>query len=103
MKQTKKFFLKPLTAVNAFNYEMELPIYDGVIIACQIDNTVIDLLTLYCEMYETTCKLVIKKDIDLADYITSYEDFKALNEVIEKAKYHIELAHQAAIASSYID
>ena len=100
----KKFFLKPITAISAFNYEVELPIYDGVIIACQVDKEpIVELITLHCEMYDTNCKLIIKKDINLADYIETYEDFKAFNDVIEKAKYHIELAHQAAIAASYLD
>lgn len=38
MKQTKKFFLKPMTAVSAFNYEIELPISDGVVICYQEDD-----------------------------------------------------------------
>ena len=104
MKVTKKFYLKPLTAISAFNYEIELPISDGVIIYYQEENgPAIDLLTLYLNIYSDTCELRINKELVLADHIKTYDEFKALDAAIEKAKYHIELANKAAITSAYLD
>lgn len=101
MKQTKKFFLRPMTAVSAFNYEIELPISDGVVICYQEnDNEPVELLTVCLNMYSPTVEVRINKEIDLADHIKTYDEFKALDAIIEKAKYHINLAHEAAITAS---
>ena len=102
-KAPEKFILKRLTAVSQFNYEIELPIYDGIVIAYQsVNGNITDLITLYWDMYDTNCTFKIKSDIKLSDYVKDYEDFKALDATIEKAKYHIDLAHKAAINAEYI-
>ena len=102
MKSADKFIIRPLTAVNAFNYEIDLPIYDGVVICYRTEEgTLTDLITLYCGMYDTTCTFKVDKDIKMCDFVSSYDDFKALDATIEKAKYHIELAHQASITAAY--
>ena len=104
MKSADKFFLRQLTAISAFNYEVDLPIYDGVCICYQDESgNKTDLITLYCDMYSANCKLLINKDIKMSDYVKSYEDFKALDAIIEKAKYHIKLAHEATLAAAYLE
>jgi len=107
MKKTErreKFFIRPLTAVNQFNYEFDLPIYDGVVIYYKTeDGKNIDFFTLYCGQYDAQYTFKSDKDCQWSQYIKTYEDFKELDAAVEKAKYHIELAHKAALTAAYIE
>ena len=50
-------------------------------------------------MYSHYCELQIDKTITLSDYVKTYEEFIALNAIIEKAKKLIDDAHNLAIIS----
>ena len=66
-KTPEKFFLKRLTAVSQFNYEVELPIYDGIVIAYKsVDGNITDLITLYWDMYDTNCMWIFKQIWNIA-------------------------------------
>ena len=88
-----KFTLRQLTTTDAFNYEIELPIYDGLVI-CYVDEKgkQIDLLTITLGLGNVTFKAPM--DIKLSDYITTYNDFKFFDLLVEKCKYHLKLAHE---------
>ena len=98
----KEFFLRQLSAVNAFNYEVDLPISDGIVVYYKADGKNIDLATVYLPMYSPCCEIKVDKNIILSEHIKDYDEFLALDAAVEKAKYHINLAHEAALTAAYI-
>ena len=98
--KTAKFKLEQkVSNVGIWGQDYIMPIYDGLLVLTDTKDPEV-IGEILWDSYRLDCYLRLNSEIDLLDYILTYEDFKSFCKTIKKGKYHVRLAHQTVIVKS---